>query len=127
MLQSTPAKKGASKKKVDSSFFVGKLDATSSSVEYQHINGGEGQLGGQFQVLLTPKKVSFLFTGSNNQFRNYENPNSYKFFDQLEHGLPFRLIIKREGQLGGQFQGLMTPKKSKDLLNFKKIFFCILR
>ena len=60
MVQSTPAKKGASKKKVDSSFFVGKLDATSSSVEYQHINGGEGQLGGQFQVLLTPKKVSFL-------------------------------------------------------------------
>ena len=93
MLQNAPAKKGASKKKVDSSFFVGKLDATSSSVEYQHINGGEGQLGGQFQVLLTPKKVSFLLTGSNNQFRNYENPNFQNFFDQLEHVLPFRLII----------------------------------
>ena len=84
MVQSTPAKKGASKKKVDSSFFVGKLDATSSSVEYQHINGGEGQLGGQFQVLLTPKKVSFLFIGSNNQFRNNENPNFHKFLDQLD-------------------------------------------
>jgi len=60
MVQSTPAKKGASKKKVDSSFFVGKLDATSSSVEYQHIIGGEGQLGGQFQVLLTPKKARTL-------------------------------------------------------------------
>ena len=60
MVQTTPAKKGASKKKVDSSFFVGKLDATSSCVEYyQPINGGEGQLGGQFQVLLTPKKVKF--------------------------------------------------------------------
>ena len=101
MLQSTPAKKGASKKKVDSSFFVGKLDATSSSVEYQNIIGGEGQLGGQFQVLLTPKKVSFLLTGSNNQFRNYENPNFHKNFDQLEHFLPFWLIFKREGQLGG--------------------------
>ena len=62
MVQSAGKKGASNKKKVDSSFFVGKLDATSSCVEYyQPINGGEGQLGGQFQVLLTPKKVNFLF------------------------------------------------------------------
>ena len=60
MVQSSGKKGASNKKKVDSSFFVGKLDATSSCVEYyQPINGGEGQLGGQFQVLLTPKKVKF--------------------------------------------------------------------
>ena len=54
-----------SKKKVDSSssksrsfFFVGKLDATSSCVEYNHSNGAdEGQNGSYSKVLMTPKKV----------------------------------------------------------------------
>ena len=52
------------KKKVDSSstksrsfFFVGKLDATSSCVEYNPSNGGEGQNGAHSKVLMTPKKV----------------------------------------------------------------------
>ena len=57
-------KQSGNKKKVDSSssksfFFVGKLDATSSCVEYNPSYGGEGQLqGSHFEVLMTPKKVS---------------------------------------------------------------------
>ena len=63
--QNAPSWSAGNKKKVDSSstksrsfFFVGKLDATSSCVEYNPSNGGEGQNGrSHSKVLMTPKKV----------------------------------------------------------------------